>query len=72
MKKASVPSVAPKLLPSMLALDLELQVQPAPVVTASNNASGTAEALIHWQDLPNFEAMWESADVIKEQTLRTR
>lgn len=56
----------------MLALDLELQVQPAPVVTASNNASGTAEALIHWQDLPNFEAMWESADVIKEQTLRTR
>jgi len=37
------------------------------VVAARNSASGTAEVLIHWQDLPNFEATWGSADVIKEQ-----
>lgn len=47
LKKALVHSVTPQPLPSKLAVDLELQVQPASVVEAINSASGTAEELIH-------------------------
>lgn len=51
----------------MLSEDLELQVSPAAVSVAQNNANGSTEVLIQWQDLPEFEATGEPVEIIKEQ-----
>ncbi|RDX97937.1 Proteasome subunit alpha type-5, partial [Mucuna pruriens] len=66
-QRAVAPLVILQPLPIMLAEDLELQVEPATVVAGQNSPSGVAEVLIQWQNLPTFEATWETADVIKEQ-----
>lgn len=32
-----------------------------------NYPAGTAEVLIQWKDLPDFEATWESLSVMQQQ-----
>ncbi|KAI5408870.1 variant 2, THO complex subunit 3 [Lathyrus oleraceus] len=51
----------------MLFEDLELQVSPTAVSVVRNNTNGSAEVLIQWQDLPEFEATWEPMEVIKDK-----
>ncbi|KAI5444317.1 hypothetical protein KIW84_012811 [Lathyrus oleraceus] len=67
LKKALAPTSNQQPLPPMLSEDLELQVSPAAVSAVRNNANGSAEVLIQWQDLPEFEATWEPVKVIEEQ-----
>ncbi|KAI5408825.1 hypothetical protein KIW84_054597 [Lathyrus oleraceus] len=67
LKKALALTSNQQPLPPMLSEDLELQVSPAAVSAAQNNANGLAEVLIQWQDLPKFEATGEPVEIIKEQ-----
>lgn len=67
LNKALAPTSNRQPLPPMLYEDLELQVSPTAVSVVWNNANGSAEVLIQWQDLPEFEATWEPVEVIKEQ-----
>ena len=50
----------------MLTDELELRVEPLAVKAVRNYPAGTAEVLIQWKDLPDFEATWESVDVMKQ------
>lgn len=65
LKKVVSSAVSPQPLPHMLTDDLELQVEPAAVIAVRYSSSGMAEVLIQWEDHPDFEATWESADVIQ-------
>jgi len=47
--------------------ELERRVEPLAVKAARNHPAGTTEVLIQWKDLPDFEATWESIDVMKQQ-----
>jgi len=51
----------------MLTDELELRVEPLAVKAVRNYPAGTAEVLIQWKDLPDFEATWESISVMKQQ-----
>lgn len=54
-------------LPPFLTEDLELQVQPAAVLSVRPLVDGSQEVLIQWKDLPLFKATWESYEVIDQQ-----
>jgi hypothetical protein len=67
LKKAISPTVNPQPLPPMLSEDLELKVEPDFLKDVRTTAGGQVEVLINWKDLPDFEATWESYDVINTQ-----
>ena len=67
LKKVIALAVKPQPLPPMLIDELELRVEPLAVKAVRNHLTGTAEVLIQWKDLHNFEAARESVDVMKQQ-----
>lgn len=67
LKKAIIPTVNPQPLPPMLSEDLELKVEPNFLKDVHTTVGGQVEVLISWKDLPDFEATWESYDVINNQ-----
>ena len=67
LKKAIALAMKPQPLPPMLTDELELRVEPQVVKVVKNHPAGTTEVLIQWKDLPDFEATWESIDVMKQQ-----
>jgi len=51
----------------MLSEDLELKVEPDFLKEVCTTVGGQVEVLISWKDLPDFEATWESYDIINNQ-----
>src|SRR5262249_22821027 len=65
LKKCLAAGVLSQPLPNELIAEWELHVQPAAVLDVRTNPQGELEVLIQWQDMPNFESSWESAEDIK-------
>ena len=57
LKKVIGPSITSQPLPSCLAEDLELQLQPEALRDVSHLPSGQLEVLIKWRDLPECECI---------------
>ena len=66
LRKAIGERVASAQLPATLTDDMEVLLQPGQVEGVRQGDAGL-EVLIRWADLPDYEATWESGDVIKEQ-----
>ena len=70
LRKAIGATQLPQPLPSQLALDMELHVEPTAVLgigPVQMKRSTDQEVLIKWKDLPEFEATWELSSVIQQQ-----
>ncbi|KAL4564447.1 hypothetical protein LXL04_028511 [Taraxacum kok-saghyz] len=66
LRKSIGERVASTQLPATLTDDMEVLLQPGQVEGVRQGDAGL-EVLIRWADLPDYEATWESGDMIKEQ-----
>lgn len=67
LKKAISPAALLQPLPPVLTEELEVQVEPDAVKAVRTNPAGNIQVLIHWKELPDFEASWDSYDSIDQQ-----
>ncbi|KAL8134900.1 hypothetical protein AgCh_009783 [Apium graveolens] len=70
LKKAVGSTSVSSALPMQLGPELELLVEPEEVLNLRNRLEGQtviADVLIKWKNTPDFDATWESADVVMEQ-----
>ena len=56
LKKCLAPNVVSQPLPTGLADDWELRVQPSKVLAVRRNPNGELEVLIQWEGMPEFES----------------